>query len=65
MVLLVVGQLILMHGRGLPNWQEEEECFQNEILHGQPGFRRARAILGGIILMIAGVIGIISTIFSG
>ena len=67
-VIVIGGLLLVMHGRSLPTWQEEDrkdDSFLYEIFHGPPRFFRARAILIGVILMIAGVIGLLSAIFFG
>lgn len=69
LLLIGGGVMLLMHGRTVPTWQEEEKegrdnSFLHEFLYGPPGYGRVRAIGGGIVLTAGGVVGLIVSIIA-
>lgn len=62
-VLIGGGVMLMMHGRTLPTWQEEEEHqlskgFLYELIFGPPGYGRARGLFGGVVLILMGILAV-------
>lgn len=61
------GVMLLMHGRTLPTWKEEEEQGRNdsflyEFFNGPAGYNRSRGIVGGFALIAGGLFMLIAAL---
>lgn len=57
-VLMIAGILLFKHGQCEPTAEEDtsrDHSFFHEFLYGPTGYERIRGLIGGIVLMIAGV----------
>ena len=67
MILVGAGILLFKHGQSLPTAEEEsgrDNSFLYEFLFGPPGYKRVRALVGGVALMFAGVLVIAGALFA-
>ncbi len=57
-VLIGAGILLFKHGQSLPTGDEDRDrnySFLYEFLCGPPGYERARALVGGVVLVAMGL----------